>query len=84
MAWAPYLFKEFVTDFLNAQDEVKEFHYSWVLLLLGMALWKPPPNFEIDMATSPSFLAPGSYRSNIPRMSRSRLPFLNHSSNGTP
>jgi hypothetical protein len=42
---------------MNAQDEGKEFHYTWVIILLGMILCKPPLGFEIDMKYSSSFLS---------------------------
>jgi hypothetical protein len=42
MEWDRYLLNEFIDDFLDAQNFGKEFHYSWILLLLAMVLWHPP------------------------------------------
>jgi hypothetical protein len=61
MAWERYLLNEFVWDFLEAQDLGKEFHYSYILLLLTMILWKPPQDHKYDIVgmkcfTSPKFL----------------------------
>jgi len=44
MWWAQYLMNEFIQDCM----EVQEFHYSWVLLLLEMILWKAPEGREYD------------------------------------
>ena len=38
MAWAQYLPNEFIGYCLDSQDSMKEFHYSWILLLLAMVL----------------------------------------------
>jgi hypothetical protein len=38
MAWARYVMNKFIDDFLDAQNSGKEFHYSWILLLLSMVL----------------------------------------------
>jgi hypothetical protein len=46
MAWAHYILNEFIDDFLDAQNLGKDFHYSWILLLLAMVLWKAPQGFE--------------------------------------
>jgi hypothetical protein len=58
MDWVRYLLNEFVDNFLEAQDLGKEFHYSWILLLLTMILWKPPPSHKNDATCSQSFQAP--------------------------
>jgi hypothetical protein len=46
MAWAQYLPNEFIGYCLDSQDSMKEFHYSWILLLLAMVLWRPSWGFE--------------------------------------
>jgi hypothetical protein len=42
MAWVRYLLNKFVYDILEVKDLGKEFHYSWILLILAMIPWKPP------------------------------------------
>jgi hypothetical protein len=42
MAWAQYVLNEFIDNCLDAQDSRKDFHYSWILLLLSMVLYGGP------------------------------------------
>jgi hypothetical protein len=44
--WACYILNKFIDDFMDAQNLEKYFHYSWILLLLAMVLWKAPQGFE--------------------------------------
>jgi hypothetical protein len=40
MVWGCYILNEFIEDFLDSKNLGKEFHYSWIFLLLAMVLWK--------------------------------------------
>jgi hypothetical protein len=58
MAWAQYVLNEFIDDFLDTHNSNKEFHYSWILLLLAMVLWQPPRGFEWTTGSRHAFEAP--------------------------
>ena len=49
---------KFVQDCLDMYDLWKEFHYSWVILLLEMITWNPPPRREYTTPTTTSFPMP--------------------------
>jgi hypothetical protein len=40
MSWAPYLHNSFLKDFKDTHDWGSEFHYSWLLILIGLIGWK--------------------------------------------
>jgi hypothetical protein len=42
MSWAPYLLNSFLEDCKDTQDWGSEFHYSWLLILIGLIGWKEP------------------------------------------
>jgi hypothetical protein len=42
MSWAPYLLNSFLEDCKDTQDYVSKFHYSWLLILIGLIGWKEP------------------------------------------
>jgi hypothetical protein len=42
MSWAPYLLNSFLEDCKDTQDWGSEFHYSWLLILIGLMGWKEP------------------------------------------
>jgi hypothetical protein len=74
MAWACYLLNEFVDDCLEAQDFDKEFHYSWVILLIAMILWSTPPSGHEEDASVPPFVMHLNFSHyNIQRNKKSRL-----------
>jgi hypothetical protein len=42
VSWALYLMNLFLDDCKDAQDIGTKFHYSWLLLLIGIVGWKEP------------------------------------------
>lgn len=40
--WAQYFCKEFLLNFCEAQDDGKAFHYTWLLLLISVVVWRLP------------------------------------------
>jgi hypothetical protein len=42
MSWAPYLLNSFLEDCKDTQDWGSKFHYSWLLILIGLIGWKEP------------------------------------------
>jgi len=46
------LINKFIINCLDAQDLGREFHYNWVILLLAMVVWKPPPHQKYDQQLS--------------------------------
>jgi len=58
MSLALYLQDEFVVGCLKVQEQGKYFHYSWVLLLLAMILWKLPEGKPFETEVTEMFPAP--------------------------
>jgi hypothetical protein len=42
MSWAPYLLNSFLEDCKDTQDWGFEFHYLWLLIIIGLIGWKEP------------------------------------------
>jgi len=38
--WVQYLYKEFLANCREVQEESKAFHYSWLLLLIVLVAWR--------------------------------------------
>jgi len=37
--WEPYLLNQFLIDYMDAQDNGTDFHYSWLLILITFVGW---------------------------------------------
>jgi hypothetical protein len=40
MSWGPYLLNLFLENCKDTEDWGSEFHYSWLLILIGLIGWK--------------------------------------------
>lgn len=49
---------ECIEDYVDAQDMRKEFHYSWIILLLAMMVWRHPSKRDYEPTAIEFFLAP--------------------------
>ena len=45
MNWEAYLLEEYFSDYVDAQDKVTPFHYSWLLILISFVAWVELENY---------------------------------------
>ena len=40
--WTAYISREFLADICDAQEKGRDFHYSWLLVLIALVGWREP------------------------------------------
>lgn len=62
MAWASFLANEFMEGCFEAQENNSNFHYVWLLVLITLEIWRPPPNEMFETPQQMDFVATKYYK----------------------
>lgn len=57
MAWERFIVNNFIHNCVDVQDKGKDSHYKWIIILVAMITWLPPPERDFTPIVESSFHA---------------------------